>query len=233
MEQKKFGLCKFDRQYFPTLLSFTENDRRFYRTPGGLYLPSVTTVLDYHKSEGLKEWEARVGPEEAERERKAATYRGTLLHATVDLYTNNTVLPILKPHAKLYFDQVKGVVDEHVDFICANELSLHDVTYGTAGTCDLIANYDGRLSVIDFKTSKNYKKEEWIKNYFEQASMYAVMFNNSHLALNRGIIIDQIVIIIAVEHGGTPQVFVRPGIKEITAHVMNFQHKLYKFTTRK
>lgn len=233
MEQKKFGQCKFDRQYFPVLEKFEENGRRFYKVHNGLYLPSVTTVLDYHKSDGLKEWEKRVGPEEAERERKAAAYRGSLLHATIEAYTSNIELPILKPHAKLFFDQVKGVVDDNVDLICANELPLHDMYYGVAGTCDLIANYDGRLSVIDFKTSKNYKKEDWITNYFEQASMYAVLFNNTSYAGGKGITIDQIVIIIAVEHGGIPQTFVRTGIREITAHVMNFQHKLRQFTIRK
>ncbi len=236
MEQKKFGQCKFDRQYFPVLEKFEENGRRFYKVHNGLYLPSVTTVLDYHKSEGLKDWEKRVGPEKAAKEREAAAWRGTLLHTTIDRYTNNILLPILKPHAKLFFDQVKGVVDDHIDLICANELPLHSIYHGVAGTCDLIANYDGRLSVIDFKTSKNYKKEDWITNYFEQASMYALLFNNTSYAsysVGRGIIIDQIVIIIAVEHGGTPQVFVKTGMNCIVEHVVNFQSKLRQFTIRK
>lgn len=233
MEQKKFVQCEIDGNNFPKLIKIEENGRRFYRTEESPLLPSVTTVLDFHKSDGLKEWEARVGPDKAEKEREAAAWRGTILHKCMDLYVNNAELPVLSPHTKLFFDQVKGIADKHIDVIRANELPIHSISYGTAGTCDLIADYDGRLSVIDFKTSKNEKKEEWIKNYFEQASMYAAIFNQSGYARCSGSIIEQIVIIIAVEHGGVPQVFVKPGIKEINRHVFDFQAKLYSFITRK
>jgi ATP-dependent exoDNAse (exonuclease V) beta subunit len=73
----------------------------------------------------------------------------------------------------------------------------------TAGRCDLIAEYDGVPSVIDFKTSRKLKKEEWIESYFLQTTVYSMMFESMYK-----IKVPQIAILIAVDHE-PPQVFVK------------------------
>ena len=78
---------------------------------------------------------------------------------------------------------------------------MYSEKYTVAGRCDCIAEYDGVLSVIDFKTSKSEKKEDWIENYFIQGSAYAEMYEEHF-----GRPIEQVVILIVTEEG-TTQIF--------------------------
>ena len=70
-----------------------------------------------------------------------------------------------------------------------------------AGRVDCIAEYNGELAIIDFKTSTKYKREEWIDDYFAQETAYAIMFQEL-----TGLIPKKLVTIIACETG-EPQVF--------------------------
>jgi genome maintenance exonuclease 1 len=72
-----------------------------------------------------------------------------------------------------------------------------------AGQVDCIAEYNGKLSVIDFKTANKYREEGWIENYFMQTTAYAIMYEELY-----GTPIEQIVILIASEDG-TSQAFVK------------------------
>jgi genome maintenance exonuclease 1 len=81
------------------------------------------------------------------------------------------------------------------------EGGLYSDNWGVAGRVDCIAEYEGKLSVIDFKTSTKEKKEEWIENYFIQGSAYCEMYEERFSGK-----IDQVVILIVTEDGGV-QVF--------------------------
>ena len=74
-----------------------------------------------------------------------------------------------------------------------------------AGTTDCIADYNGKLSIIDFKTSKKIKKEEWVEDYYIQTFAYALMFEEL-----TGIAIEQVVILIACTEEFDVQVFKKP-----------------------
>ena len=100
------------------------------------------------------------------------------------------------------FTILKTELDK-INNIVMQEGSLYSEKWGVAGRVDCIAEYDGKLSVIDFKTSTKDKKEEWVENYFIQTSAYCEMFEEQY-----GISIDQIVILIVTEAGGT-QTFVK------------------------
>ena len=65
-----------------------------------------------------------------------------------------------------------------------------------AGQVDCVAEYNGKLSVIDFKTANKERQESWIDNYFLQTTAYAQMYEETF-----GKTIDQIVILLASEDG--------------------------------
>jgi len=118
-------------------------------------------------------------------------------------YINNELdIKKFQPVDRETFQSIKPVLDTHLNNVYAQEVPLWSEYLGVAGRVDCIAEWDGRLSVIDFKTSRKEKKKEWISNYFQQASAYCVMWEE-----RTGIPIDQIVIAIAVDRC-PPQVFV-------------------------
>ena len=58
----------------------TSDKGRFYTTPSGAVLPSVTTVLSVQDKSGLDAWRKRVGEAEANRVMNQAATRGTAVH---------------------------------------------------------------------------------------------------------------------------------------------------------
>jgi genome maintenance exonuclease 1 len=183
----------------------TINGKRFYKTPEGLLYPSVTTITGQHGKDKILEWRKRVGEEEANRISTKASSRGTRVHKICENYLNNEVDYARKmmPDSAVMFKSIQPLLDNHVNNIHALEVPLYSHHLRVAGRVDCIAEYDGRLSVIDFKTSSKLKDESWIKGYFMQCSAYAVMYEE-----RTGIPVPQIVIMIAVdsEH---PQVFIK------------------------
>ena len=178
------------------------NGKRHYVTPKGNY-PSITTVLSILSRDGIAEWRAKVGEKEANRISTQAARRGTNVHLMCEDYINNKLdSKKFLPHEREMFNAIKPVLDENIDNVVAQEVPLWSSYLGIAGRVDCIAEYNGRLSVIDFKTSRKTKRKEWIGSYFQQASAYCVMFEERTKTP-----IDQIVIIVAVEDG-TSQVFI-------------------------
>jgi genome maintenance exonuclease 1 len=178
------------------------NGKRHYITPKGNF-PSITTVLSILSRKGIAEWRARVGAEAANKISTMAARRGTNVHLMCEDYINNKLDDKkFMPNEREMFNSIKPILDEYIDNVVAQEVPLWSSYLGIAGRVDCIAEYEGRLSVIDFKTSRKPKKREWIGSYFQQASAYCVMFEE-----RTKIPIDQIVIIIAVEDN-KPEVYV-------------------------
>lgn len=180
----------------------TIEGKRHYLTPSGAY-PSITTVLSRLSAKGIAEWRRRVGEKEANKISSQASRRGTRVHKMCEDYINNE-LDIKKflPHEKEMFLSIQDILDDKVGTVFAQEAALWSDYLKIAGRVDLIAEYDGKISVIDFKTASKPKKKEYISNYFMQASAYCVMYEERTKKP-----INQIVIIIAVE-GDKPQVFI-------------------------
>ena len=102
----------------------------------------------------------------------------------------------------LFLEAVQ-VLETKINNIYCIEDYLYSDEYKVAGAVDMIAEYDGVVSVIDYKTSNSDKKEEWIENYFIQGSAYAKMFTE-----RTGIPCSQLVIFIMPD-SGIPQIFIK------------------------
>jgi len=198
--QRQFDL---DLVELDNLKTKTVEGKRHYNTPGGLY-PSVTTVLSNYNKEGILEWRKRVGEEEANKVMVQASRRGTAVHEMCENYILNTPEKVTDPVPSNIesFRQIKTFLDQHVGVVKGVETPLYSDYLKVAGRCDCIAEYDGKMSIIDFKTSRKFKKKEWIKSYFMQTAGYAVMFEE-----RTGIPVSQLVILMAVD-GDQPLVFV-------------------------
>lgn len=186
----------------------TIEGQRFYLLPDNkTKLKSVTTVLSEKLDKtALLEWKARVGEEEAERISAQAARRGTAIHDIAEKYLLNEESPY-KGHMPINvetFKPLKRALDEHVDNILGVELPLFSKALKCAGTTDLVAQYDGITSIIDFKTSKRLKSAGWIESYFLQSTIYSLMFEHLYKIKT-----PQIVIMITVDHEPEPQIFVR------------------------
>ena len=187
---------------------------RFYVTPSGIKYPSITTVLSAmqsaEKKASLQAWRDRVGEKEANKVSRQATSRGTGMHTICENYTCNFEHPMRghMPTAIEMFKKIKPVLDERVGTIYANEIALYSDRLKAAGRSDLLSQFDGIRSIVDFKTSKKEKKEEWITDYFLQSTAYAIMVEEMYEHIK----VPQIAIIIAVEESETNiqnQVFVK------------------------
>jgi len=168
--------------------------KRYYTLPDGTKLPSVTTVLGAQKKQGIMEWRKRVGEAEANRISKQATGRGTNVHTLCERYLNNELLGDIMPDAKEMFLSLKPLL-HRINNIQYQECALWSKQLGMAGRVDCIAEFDGVLSVIDFKTSRKIKQSAHIEDYYWQTAAYALMYEEMI-----GKPIHDLVIIMAVEN---------------------------------
>ena len=186
---------------FPELKATTTEKGRRYRV-GDSFYPSVTTVIGYSKKDAIVKWRKKVGEEEANKISTRASIRGNKCHKLCELYLSNESISKYKDDALSMglFYQIKPYLDS-INNIHALEESLFSNVLKLAGRVDCIAEYNGELSIIDFKTSSKYKREEWIHDYFAQETAYAIMFQEL-----TGLMPKKLVTIIACETG-EPQVF--------------------------
>lgn len=199
----------FKHNFVPFVELTTENinGKRHYVLPdGATKLKSVTTILSEKLDKtALLEWRKKIGEEEANKISTQAARRGTSIHKIAENYLLNEEnfrgkeMPV---NIYTFMTGIKPLLDKHVDNIFGIELPLYSKALRCAGRTDLIAEFDGTLSVIDFKTSLRPKKEEWIENYFLQSTVYSMMFEWMYK-----IAVPQIAILIAVDND-EPQKFV-------------------------
>jgi len=181
----------------------TEKGRR-YNTPDGNAYPSITTVLSILSEKSIYEWRQRVGAEEANKISTRASRRGTAVHAIIEKYIDNdsNFKDGYTPDIVQSFLDLKPILDSRIGKVFAQEAPLYSNHLGVAGRVDCVAEFDGKLSIIDFKTSRKPKKKSYIENYFMQESAYAIMWEE-----RTGQPITQLVTIISVD-GEDPQVFI-------------------------
>lgn len=208
----------------PSLESVTgEDGKRYYTTPNGVRLPSVTTVIGAMKKKAIMEWRARVGEEEANKIARMASGRGNRVHSLAEKYINNESINYRKemPDAIEMFNSIKPLINKSVNNIHYQECSLWSEKIGLAGRVDLIAEWNGVLSVIDFKTSKKVKNREDIFDYFAQECAYALMYDE---LVN--VSVGQLVTVMAVEND-EPIVFIEKTEDHINtlAEFINFYNK--------
>jgi hypothetical protein len=201
--RKQFNHLKIDLGYDDLTAETTDTGRK-YAAPNGVSYPSVTTVLSILNEEHIQKWRARVGEEEANKISYRASTRGTAVHSIIENYINNeeSFTEGFMPNIVESFKSVQPVLDNRIGSVYAQEAALYSDHLGLAGRVDCVGEFDGKPSIIDFKTSKKAKKTEWITNYFIQESAYAIMWEE-----RTGQPITQLVTIIAVDDD-EPQVFI-------------------------
>jgi genome maintenance exonuclease 1 len=191
-----------DVPIIPEMESKTIDGKRFYITPSGNKYPSVTTVIGSSKKHIIEQWRNKVGHEVANKISAQASGRGTRLHTLCENYINNVPLGNTMPDALEMFRSIRPVIDENINNIHYQECALYSDMLQLAGRVDLIAEWNGVLSIIDFKTSRKIKTRDMIEDYFAQETAYALMLEE-----RIGTCIDQIVTLIAVENE-KPLVFI-------------------------
>jgi genome maintenance exonuclease 1 len=205
---------KFFDHNFLTKVNLKREDTdsgRFYITPEAKRYPSVTTVLGRSKEfpkDGLDAWRARVGEDQANRTMTQARNRGTEMHGLLERYMLNTINYVgdAMPVNVESFEKIKPYLNDHIGTVFGIELPLYSDTLKAAGTADLIADWGGVKTLIDLKTSKRLKKEEWILPYFIQATCYAFMHNERYPDKRP---IKDFVVFISVDDE-EPQMFKKP-----------------------
>ena len=166
-----------------------------YYTVNGRPMVSITSVTSHWNKHIFVDWRKRIGEAEANRITKRATSRGTATHSLIENHLLNKDVEFDKPSPKMLFLQAKETL-KNINNIYALEESLYSEELGVAGTVDCIAEYNGELSIIDFKTAEKPKPRDWIENYFVQAAAYACMFFE-----RTGIPVMKLVIIMTCENG--------------------------------
>ena len=217
---KKFNFIDLDKSKLPVTKGKKIDGFRFYDIDGKAY-PSITTVLGIQKKEQLQDWRNKIGEDVANWEMGRAARRGKATHTLIEQYlkgltpSERGVLPLG------LFRLIKPYVDQ-IDNIHCLETIMYSKKLTIAGQVDCIAEYNGKLSVIDFKTANKERQESWIENYFMQTTAYAQMYEEIF-----GKKIEQIVILLASEDGST-QSFIK-DTKDYMTPLMKSIDDFYKY----
>ena len=190
----KFNFVDLDKSVLPTAKGKKQGKYRFYNI-GDINYPSVTSVLGVRKKVELQQWRDRIGENVANWEMGRAARRGTATHNLIENYIKGEPLEERSVLPLGLFKLMKPYVDQINNVHCL-ETVLYSSKYKLAGQVDCIAEYNGKLSVIDFKTANKERKEEWIDNYFLQCTAYALMYEELFKKD-----IEQVVVIIGGEDG--------------------------------
>ncbi len=187
------------RQMFRQLSRKNVNEVRMYECGDNAY-PSVTSIISFVSREKFASWRAKVGNEEANKVTKQATSRGTDLHLCLEKYLQNEDVKLLdeyqRPLIQYMFNFAKPFIDSRLNNIYQQETPMYSDKLCLAGTVDLICEVDGELAIVDFKTSKKEKPEEWLEDYFVQLSAYWAMFSEK-----TGLVPRKLVVILVGENG--------------------------------
>jgi len=158
------------------------NGKRLYETPDGNAVASVTTILDATKDKThLIAWKKRVGEQKAQEIVTEAAGVGTRMHKYLEDYidTGEWPQPGSNPYAQQAHsmaEQIKANALTDVDEIWGSEVNLY-MPNMYAGTTDLVGQYKGQPSIMDFKQTNKPKKLEWVVDYFLQLVAYAEAHN--------------------------------------------------------
>jgi len=225
LTRKNFSHQKIDLGY-EDLITESTIDGRKYVTPSGIKYPSITTVLGHFTKHEIQAWRNRVGEEEANKISTRAAGRGTSLHSICERYIDNEVdyFKEAMPHVRGMFNTIKPILDERIGVVYMQEVPLYSDHLRLAGRVDLIAEFDGVPSIIDFKTSSRIKKVKDITDYFQQEAAYAVMYEER---TNKPIV--NLVTIMAVENSNAPLIF----IEHRDNHVNDLIHKITLYEKEK
>lgn len=172
---------------------------RKYALPDGQRVSSVTTILEATKSaeskQALDNWRKRVGAQQAQQITTEAASRGTRMHKWLENYMCDDAMgePGSNPYSQQSYKMASGIVENfltpNVTEIYGTEVSLYYPGL-YAGTTDCVANWQGEVSILDFKQTNKPKKTEWVQDYFLQLCAYALAHNEVYgTNISQGVIL--------------------------------------------
>ena len=185
------------KRELPKIKQINVDGVRHYETPDGTFI-SITSLLKDYTPKGILEWRENVGDDVADHVMRNATARGNKVHQIIENCLSNHPEPdLVGNHGVLaagLFQLMIPALDK-IDQIRALERAIYSKRLRVAGRADCIAEYDGKLSIIDFKTASR-KRDEINENYLVQATFYSIAWEE-----RTGEKIDQIVILTVTEDG--------------------------------
>ena len=186
---------KFEYKLIPRV---TIDGKRFYETPDGNKLPSVTTILDKTKSQekiqALNNWRKRVGVEKAQEITTESANRGTRMHTYLEQYVKDGMIKERgsNPFSWPSHAMAQVVIDQglrNVNEFWGIEVPLYFPGI-YAGTTDGAGMHLNQESILDYKQTNRPKKREWIDDYFVQLCAYAEAHNEVYgTKIRKGVIL--------------------------------------------
>lgn len=207
----------FHQYDFPKLVQKNTDGSRVYLTPTGEKYPSVTSVSGFGNSKHIMEWRDRVGHEEANKISRRAADRGTRIHKLCENYLLGKEIEV-DMFDKEVFNSMLPHIDKVGDIHCI-EKRIYSHILKVGGTVDLIADFEGEISVLDWKTSRRVKDFDEFDGYFMQAAAYSQCF----LELT-GINIDKLVVVIGIDDNPS-----KVYIEDKAIWLKKFKHQRYKY----
>jgi hypothetical protein len=199
----KLDLSRYE---YPDISTITLAGKRFYSITPELAYPSITSILGNTQPEETKTWvdawKKRVGNDKAEQVRNAAANRGTNVHLMLERHVRgeDIIAKEFPPEHVKIFNSLRASL-ARINSVVGQEVALFSPSFEVAGRCDMVAEYDGELSIVDYKTSTRVKTEADIGDYWLQCAFYALAHNEMY-----GTNIQKMVILMGVE-GKLPLTF--------------------------
>lgn len=165
------------------------------------YIPSVSKVLNATQSEqkraSLERWRQRVGEQTAEKICSDSKTRGETIHSLIE-YKLKDIEPRIHLDKKYwdelgidnYWSTMEPIVD-NIQYPFAIELPIVHGDLNYQGRFDMLAYWEGKLTMIDFKTKSKPLLESYLEDDFTQIAAYtgAVEYNRPELKIEQGLII--------------------------------------------
>lgn len=217
---------KFDYKPIPKVVV---DGRRFYATPDGSKLPSVTTILDKTKSEEkkqvLEQWRRRVGHAQAQAITTEAANRGTRMHTYLERYIKEGAIP--QRGANPFSWPSHAMAEEVVNQGLANVTEFWGIEVPLyfpavyAGTTDGAGIHLGQESILDYKQTNKPKKREWIDDYFMQLCAYAEAHNEVYgTKIKKGVVL----MCVKPDMDSQHNIVGRPQYQEFVLEGAEFEH---------
>ena len=89
---------------YPSLSRETVDGVRYYDTPNGKKLVSITSVISHYNREIFREWRAKVGEQEANKVTKQQLQEAQIY--TLEYYLKNSELPSVQPLSEMLFNRL-------------------------------------------------------------------------------------------------------------------------------
>ena len=185
------------------------NKLRYYQIKDKCY-PSVTTVLSAKPNYALEKWKEKLGEEKAREEAERSAKRGTNVHKMIEIHLlgGRVLADVMwsagvSPNDYELFKQIKKNVNQ-IQNVRAIEDFLYSDKIKLAGTVDCVGSLEGKISVIDFKTS-NKMKQKPIENHLIQCTAYSLMYEEIY-----HVKVDQIALMYTCEDGTTQNFYADP-----------------------